>query len=70
MVELRYKKGDITMPKIKETELDKISGGQEPEEFDWKSKGYTTPIKEDDKKGWTFKAIGQIENVFNKLFNK
>lgn len=42
--------------------LDKVSGGNEPEEFDWKPTGYTTPIKENDSKGWAYSAIGDKEN--------
>ena len=58
--------------KIKHKELDddyleKISGGDEPEEFDWRSKGYTTPIKDDsDKPGWKFEAIGNVEGQYFK----
>lgn len=36
------------MSEIKEKKLDIVSGGSDngdPEEFDWKTKGYVTPIK-------------------------
>ena len=52
--------------KVSETELNDIAGGQilEPEEFEWKPKGYSTPIKEDStpKGGWKYGPVGKNEN--------
>lgn len=45
--------------------LEQVSGGIEPEEFDWKTKGYTTPVKEDNNQGWAYSAIGEKENDKN-----
>lgn len=42
--------------------LDKVSGGTEPEEFEWKPKGYTTPVKENNTEGWAYSAINNKEN--------
>ena len=53
--------------KLTDEELEKIAGGQEPEEFDWKSKGYQTPIKEEDDSGWHFEAIGDIDGTYRKI---
>ena len=58
------------MKKEKEINLEEVNGGLEPEEFDWQSKGYETPIKEQTKQGWAFSAIGTIEDFFKKLRNK
>lgn len=38
-------------------DIKKISGGNEPEEFEWRPQGMSTPIKIDDQVGWHFEAI-------------
>lgn len=56
--------------KLSNNELSKVSGaGNEPEEFDWKTKGYETPVKEQDpKSGWAFGPVGnkRKEDIFKK----
>lgn len=48
--------------------LNYVTGGNDPEEFDWKPKGYVTPVKDQDKKGaWHFEAIGNKEEELRKL---
>lgn len=43
--------------------LNHVTGGNDPEEFDWKPKGYVTPVKDQDKKGaWHFEAIENKED--------
>lgn len=58
------------MLKIEENDLNKINGGREPEEFDWHTKGYETPIKEHNQKGWVFEAINQLGDAIKKIKNK
>lgn len=55
--------------KLKDEELDNISGGSEPEEFDWRTKGYQTPIKDqtNNDSGWSFEAVAdQNGNYYKK----
>ena len=60
----------MTNYKIDVDELDKITGGQEPEEFDWQTKGYVTPIKDqDDGKNWHFEAIGDCNEHLKPIHN-
>ena len=48
--------------------LENVTGGNDPEEFDWKTKGYVTPVKNQDKEGaWHFEAIGNKEDKLKKL---
>ena len=58
--------------KIKnESKLNDIAGGTEPEEFDWKTKGYVTPVKTDeDEKGWKFSPISNIDNFFKRIIDR
>lgn len=45
--------------KLKSDDLENVSGAGEPEEFDWKSKGFVTPVKPDPTdQDWAFKALG------------
>lgn len=45
--------------KLKNTDLEKVSGSGEPEEFDWKPKGFVTPVKEQNNKDdWAFSVVG------------
>ena len=51
-------------------ELITIAGGQskEPEEFEWKRKGYQTPIKDQPEyNGWKFEAISDIKNKYKEI---
>lgn len=58
--------------KLNDKELSKVSGaGNEPEEFEWKPKGYVTPVKEQDEKdGWAFGSIGNQDNNTNNPLKK
>ena len=52
---------------LNDEELNKVAGGSdEPEEFDWKSKGYVTPIKEQHNNGWKFEAYGNTDGQYFK----
>lgn len=53
--------------KLNNDDLSKVSGaGMEPEEFDWKPKGYVTPEKgHDENEDWAFGPIGN-KNIKNK----
>ena len=53
---------------LNDEELNKVSGGNDgPEEFDWKSKGYQTPIKDQTlKDGWKFEAVANVEGQYFK----
>lgn len=62
--------------KIKESneeELKQVVGGNEPEEFDWHDRGYTTPKKDDpadsDPSLWKFSAIGNTDGQYFKIIN-
>ena len=47
--------------RISDNLIDNVTGGVEPEEFDWQTKGYTTPIKENEE--------GNIEEEFEKFIS-
>ena len=55
---------------IDDKNIKKVTGGQEPEEFDWEPTGYVTPVKEENKQGWAFSAIGSGNRFFDRLFNR
>ena len=45
--------------KLKSEDLENVTGAGEPEEFDWKTKGYVTPTHpEPTDPNWAFKALG------------
>lgn len=48
---------------LDENKLNNVAGGDEPEEFDWKTKGYPTPTKPDNTSSdkWRFEQIGDKE---------
>lgn len=51
---------------IADEQLNKVSGGVEPEEFGWKTKGYQTPTKDQTiGNQWYFEAIGDKEEYKN-----
>lgn len=53
--------------KIKTDDLKNVVGAGEPEEFDWKTKGYITPVKDQHKDGqWDFGPV----DADNKWGNK
>lgn len=54
------------MKKINEDKIDNIVGGQEPEEFDWHTKGYVTPEKPPIESGWEYESIEIIKKNQNK----
>lgn len=58
--------------KLSDDELEKTAGGNEPEEFDWHSKGYTTPIKDENPEGnyWKFSAIGNTVGQYFKIIKE
>ena len=58
--------------KLSDDELEKTAGGNEPEEFDWHSKGYTTPIKDQNKDddSWSFSAIGNTVGQYFKIIKE
>ena len=48
--------------------LDNVNGGNDPEEFDWKTKGYVTPVKNPvEGQAWHYEAIGNKEDNLKKL---
>ena len=48
--------------------LDNVNGGNDPEEFDWKTKGYVTPVKSPvEGQAWHYEAIGNKEDNLKKL---
>lgn len=62
------------MNEIKEKKLDIVSGGSDngdPEEFDWKTKGYVTPVKEGNEvtsSGDRLEVLNNREEYINKTF--
>lgn len=48
----------MTDKQLNNDDLKKVTGGEEPEEFDYVGRKYETPIKPDDGKGWKFEPIG------------
>lgn len=51
---------------LSEDELKAVAGGEEPEEFEWRDRGFQTPIKENNKDGWQFEAIGDENGEYRK----
>lgn len=51
---------------LKDEDLSNVTGGNEPEEFDWRKKGYVTPAKDSKAPGWKFEAVGNIEGQYFK----
>lgn len=47
-----------TKDELNADEMKIVSGGQEPQEFDWQGSGFQTPVKERDEKDEIFQAIG------------
>lgn len=57
------------LKKLDKKELEFVTGGTEPEEFDWKQKDYITPVKDQHKEGeWDFSGIGDSD--YNPKNNK
>ena len=56
---------------IKDNKLKEVTGG-EPEEFDWRTKGYITPIKQKEDDGrWNFEELGEnYVKPKNKIMDK
>lgn len=54
-------------------ELKQVIGGDDgPEEFDWRGKSYSTPIKDDPAGGssWKFSAIGNTDGQYFKIITE
>lgn len=48
-------------------ELEKVAGGNEPEEFGWRTKGYVTPEKNNTKKpDWDFISVAEAKGEIGK----
>lgn len=57
------------LKELDEDELKQLTGGSEPEEFDWRTKGYPTPVKDQaskDESKWKFDPIGTPDGYYEK----
>ena len=60
----KIKKKFVKSKRLDNEDLNKVVGGNEPEEFEWKTKGYVTPVKEPDPKAdWAFDQMGNKDKL-------